>query len=125
MAAYEQRGDKWRAKVRKAGASKTETFKRKSDAVAWATKREADIEAGKVGLIPNKSFAELPKRYADEVSINKRGARWEQMRIAMFIREYTQLCETRLPDLGPETFAAAPAIGQPSRRSSTWMRRAP
>ncbi|WP_374425057.1 tyrosine-type recombinase/integrase [Chromobacterium sp.] len=106
MATIEPRGDKWRAKVRKGKVSRSQTFKRKADAVAWATKLEADIDAGRIGNIPDKSFGELLKRYSEEVSITKRGARWEQLRIELFIREYPSLCETRLPDIGPETFAA-------------------
>ena len=106
MATIEPRGDKWRAKVRKGKINRSQTFKRKADALAWATKLEADIDAGRVGSVPDKSFGELLKRYGQEVSVNKRGARWEQLRIELFIREYPSLCETRLPDIGPETFSA-------------------
>ncbi|PRP71022.1 hypothetical protein BUE93_08685 [Chromobacterium amazonense] len=106
MATIEPRGDKWRAKVRKGKICRSHTFKRKADAVAWATKLEAEIDAGRIGSVPDKSFGELLTRYAKEVSVTKRGARWEQLRIDLFIREYPALCETRLPDIGPETFAA-------------------
>ncbi|MBM2884043.1 site-specific integrase [Chromobacterium phragmitis] len=106
MAVIDQRGDKWRVRVRKGNTSRSKTFKRKADAVAWATQMEADIEAGRIGSVPNRSFGELLTRYAKEVSVTKKGARWEQLRIELFIREYPALCETRLPDLGPEAFAA-------------------
>jgi hypothetical protein len=49
VATFQQRGDSWRAIVRRGGVSKSETFRKKSEARAWAIKIEAEIEAGTHG----------------------------------------------------------------------------
>jgi len=46
MATINKRGNKWQVKVRRLGQSATRSFLRKDDAVRWARKAEADIEAG-------------------------------------------------------------------------------
>ncbi|AFQ48667.1 hypothetical protein [Burkholderia cepacia] len=38
----------WRVQVRRKGVSLSETFKRKADAVQWATQKEHEINLGKV-----------------------------------------------------------------------------
>ncbi|WP_168209678.1 hypothetical protein [Chromobacterium paludis] len=50
MATIEPRGDKWRAKVHKGKICRSHTFKRKADAVAWAPKLKAEIDAGRIGM---------------------------------------------------------------------------
>lgn len=92
----------WRARVRKGGVCESENFRTKADATAWAAKREAEIVAGKVGRVPDKSFGELLQRYADDVSSTKRGARWELVRIHKLKAD--KLADVRLPKL------AAPAV---------------
>lgn len=106
MATLEKREQGWRVKIRKGGVSQSATFRTKAEASAWAAKVESDIAAGKIGKTPNKTFGELLQKYSDEISATKRGARWEQLRIALYLREYPGLCNTKLADLGPDTFAA-------------------
>ncbi|QBJ80557.1 site-specific integrase [Aquitalea sp. USM4] len=106
MATYEKRKAGWQARVRKGGINKTATFRTKAEAQAWATAIENDLSSGRAGLAPNRTFGELLKRYAEEVSPSKRGGRWEQLRIALFIREYTSLCDTKLSNFNTETVAA-------------------
>lgn len=106
MATFERREGTWRVKVRKSGVSRSATFRTKAEAVAWSVKVEAEIQAMKSGLIPNKSFGDLLQRYSREVSPLKRGCRWEQLRIDLFLREYPKLCLTKLQFLGPDVFAA-------------------
>ena len=77
VATFQQRGDSWRAIVRRGGVSKSETFRKKSEARAWAIKIEAEIEAGTHGTTPDKTFGEVLVRYREEVSPSKQGARWE------------------------------------------------
>lgn len=81
MASYEKRGNRWRAFVRRLGVSRTATFPTKSDAVSWAASVEAEILSGKSGKIPDKKFADLLDRYAADVSVNKKGERWERSRL--------------------------------------------
>ena len=63
------------------------TFSTKAEASAWAAKTEAEIIAGKRGEVPNKTFGELLERYRDEVSVVKKGERWERARIGLVQRD--------------------------------------
>lgn len=105
MATFVKRDSGWLVRVRKGGVSRSSTFRTKAEATAWALAVESDISAGKVGQIPNKTFGELLIRYSDEVAEKKRGARWEVARLGLIRRDLV-LCDVRLPDLGPEHFAA-------------------
>lgn len=87
MATIKKRGSSWRAIVRRKGVTKTGTFDTKAEASEWATKTEADILSGKRGSIPNKTFGDLLTKYREEISISKRGERWESMRIGLVQRD--------------------------------------
>ncbi|MDO8466041.1 MAG: hypothetical protein Q7S46_12460, partial [Gallionella sp.] len=87
MATFQKRGTSWRAIVRKLGVVQSETFQNKTAAQAWASQAEADIVSGKAGNIPNKTFADLLTKYAEEVSPTKRGERWERLRIGLTCRD--------------------------------------
>jgi integrase len=72
MAYITKRDNRWRAMIRRTGhPSQSKTFTTKGAAEAWARKIESEIDAGKIGTIPEYSLAELIDRYIDEVSINK------------------------------------------------------
>ncbi len=106
MATYEKRGDAWRVKIRKGGVSLSESgFRTKREAEAWAVKKEAEISAQAAGLIPDKTFGDLLARYADEVSPRKRGERAEQMRIALYQREFPVLMAVKLASLSNHHFS--------------------
>lgn len=81
MATYTKRGKTWRASIARKGVRKSATFQTKAEAVAWATKIESEIIAGKRGAIPNKTFGDLLDRYRDDVSPKKKGSRWESIRL--------------------------------------------
>lgn len=85
MANFKKDGAVWRAQVARTlnGKSirKSSTFSTKAEAVAWATTIEAEILSNKRGEIPNKTFGDLLDRYARDVSVNKKGKRWEEIRI--------------------------------------------
>ena len=69
----------------------------------WATKTEAVFLAESRGEIPDKSFGDLLDCYAREVSPTKRGARWEQIRLASPCED--PLAHVRLPQLTSRHFA--------------------
>ena len=81
MASFQKRGESWRALVRIKGITDTATFPRKSEAVAWASRRESEIRDGASGKVPDKTFGDLLEKYRDEMSVKKRGQRWELARI--------------------------------------------
>lgn len=90
MATYIKRPSGWLAQVRLKGAPpQYETFPTKAQAVAWATQVEADIRHGRNSkkYSVNKTLNDALEKYRDEISVNKKGARWETLRINKFIRE--------------------------------------
>ena len=77
MAYIREHKGKWRAEVEKMGVRKSAVWETKAQAAAWAKKVEAELFAGVIGA---KSFGDAVAKYLAEVSINKRGARWEELR---------------------------------------------
>src|SRR3990167_1957145 len=104
MASYRKRKGGWRAEVCRNGIRKSATFDTKAEAAAWAGKIEAEILAGKSGAIPDKTFGALLERYSNEVSVTKRGERWERARIGLLLRD--ELAAVRLPELNASHIAA-------------------
>lgn len=86
MASVLKRGDKWIAQVFKKGVRKSATFSTKGRAQAWATQIEAEIISGIHQGRTDKTFADALDKYANEVTPNKRGRRWEEIRINVFKR---------------------------------------
>lgn len=70
MASIIQRGDRWRALVRRAGITRCETFPSRKLAKAWADRMEAEaMQLRSTGLLPTSgiSLGDLITRYSDEV----------------------------------------------------------
>lgn len=105
MARIEKRGARWRARVRSGGVDLSESFATKADARAWAAKVEADATAGKLGKAVDRTFAQMVRRYIDDVLPAKRGERPERLRLEKLIRD-DDLAGVRLPALGAEHVAA-------------------
>lgn len=103
MAYIRRSGTGWRAEIVKSGLRTSSTFSTKAEAQAWAISAEADIIAGKCGEIPNKTFFDLLDRYSAEVSITKKGERWERVRIGALKRD--ALAQFKLAELSPICFA--------------------
>ncbi|WP_244112029.1 hypothetical protein [Burkholderia diffusa] len=85
MASIWKRGHYWRAAVRRQGyPEQTRTFDTKGDAEAWARRLESEMDRG---LFVDRTEAErntlgdLLKRYAEEVSPQKKGGAVEILRI--------------------------------------------
>lgn len=86
---------KYRALVWKDGIRKSKVFPAKGRAMAWAVDVEREIDARASGEIPDKTFGDLLIRYRDEVSIHKRGERWETLRLDAIIQR-AQIAQVRL-----------------------------
>ncbi|MEQ9347754.1 MAG: site-specific integrase [Thalassospira sp.] len=91
---------KWQAQVARHGARRSKTFDRKVEAKDWATIEERRILEGGSVEASKRTFADVLKRYAREVSPSKRGGRWEMIRIEKFCRD--PIANTLLSDLTPE-----------------------
>lgn len=98
MAHYRKRNNRWQAIVeRKGHKPESATFSTKAEATAWASGVEANILAGRHGRVLDKTVTDLLTKYRDEVSIAKRGYRWEATRIGLLCRD--KLAQARLPAL--------------------------
>ncbi|MDC8446074.1 MAG: site-specific integrase [Nitrosomonas sp.] len=104
MASFRKKGNGWEASICKKGIRTSKTFDTKLAASHWAAETEKEIISGKHGEIPNKTFGDLLTRYAETVSVTKRGAQWEQHRINAFLRD--EFTDVKLSHLKPEIFSA-------------------
>lgn len=101
MATFYKEGDSWRAQVARKGIRKSKSgFRTKLEAQAWARATETAVLAQ--GKRPSKSLHDALGRYAETVSIHKKGERWERVRIALFKR---LMDDKGLADLTPDDIA--------------------
>lgn len=77
MATITKRGKSWFAQVRLKGVSKSESFKTKTAAQAWAVHVENEILSGKFGGNSSKSFYDAVEKYRVEVTPGKRSSYYE------------------------------------------------
>lgn len=82
MPTFRKRGDSWRAEVARNGHRESKTFPTKREAMDWANRRELELANVRAGKVTRWTLADVMQRYADEVSPDKAGARWEKARIA-------------------------------------------
>lgn len=86
MAYIVKRGDSYFAQVRKKGVSKSKSFPTKTQALNWVTQIESQIITGTFNTPTDKTFADAIERYKTEVSVNKRGQRWESIRLNAWLK---------------------------------------
>jgi integrase len=96
----------YRAQVYVRGVRDSETFRKKSDAVDWAARRETELRAS-ADMEPGDriTLREALKRYSDEVSPTKLGVRWEQLRLGLFARSDHLPLSTPISKVTPEQIA--------------------
>jgi integrase len=95
MASFRKHGAGWRAEVYKKGVRKAQTFPTKAEAKAWAHALEGELAEG---LRPSSlTVGKMMERYAKDVSPSKKGAKWEQLRIAAF--QAMPLAQVRLSEV--------------------------
>lgn len=85
MPTYRKVKSRWRAEVRLKGAYKSKTFSTKTEAREWATDFESTLTGKREGSahLVRDAF----ERYAREVSVDKKGAKWELVRLNR-LRQY-------------------------------------
>lgn len=103
MASFKKVENGWKVFFKKKNFRKSKTFRTKAEGVAWIAQLEVDLQNGQKGQIPNKTFGELLERYAAEVSVKKRGWKWESIRIKAFLKE--PISRIYLKDLKSSDFA--------------------
>lgn len=104
MGSIRKRGSRWNAEVRLKGFYDSDTFGSFAEAKAWVTRTEADVDRIRQGRAPDKTVADLLARYSAEVSVAKRGARWERLRLDLLARDRA-LSGVALADLDSRVIA--------------------
>jgi hypothetical protein len=90
MATIRKREASWQVQIRRQGHPLiTHSFKLKADAEAWARKIEAEIDRGDLPkdrrILRTTLLSELLIRYRDTVTVHKRGAPQETLRLNQFL----------------------------------------
>ena len=87
----------YRVQVYVKGQRDSATFQNKKAAQLWAAQKEIEFQAhagGKSGEI--KSTHDAFTRYAEEISINHKGKRWEVVRLDKMVREFPRVLLSKL-----------------------------
>jgi integrase len=92
MASFDQRPNgKWRAQIRRAGyAPKAKTFRTKVEAEKWALGIETQLDRGveiDVAEMRKTRVSELLNKFLTEQVPQRKGARWETIRIKLMLKE--------------------------------------
>ena len=89
----------WRVQVAIQGSRESNSFSTKAEAVAWAAERETEIRRGQnLNAPPRKTFEQASTRYVDEVSIHKKGHRWEKIRLGAMCEHAITNLELKIKD---------------------------
>ena len=93
MASFEKVGRRWKAVIRRKGyPKKTRTFDTKREASAWAAEFEKSLaENIAADDLKSISFATMIRRYICEVTIYKKSAKSERLRLEKFMRDYPEI----------------------------------
>lgn len=110
MATYQQRGDSWRAIIRRAGhKTKTRTFPSKQLAEKWAMSVESAMlrnEFEEDDILRKMPAYVLLRRYRAEISVLKKSGRSEALRIEAAERNYPHLFNRPLYKFGKQEVIA-------------------
>ncbi|MCK3656399.1 integrase [Pasteurellaceae bacterium Macca] len=104
MATIRKRGSSYRVEISKNGIRKSATFKTKSEANAWAVDEERKIESLAKGIAPDVLFRDVIIRYQNEISVTKKGARSEILRLGRFLKY--DIADLYIRDVRKEDFEA-------------------
>lgn len=109
MATFRKRRSRWQVQIRRKGfPSLARSFLLRADAEAWGRQQEVALERGDIVNVRRQlqrlTLRQLLTRYADEVTLQKRGARAERARIGVILRH--RIADTTLDQLKPAVIAS-------------------
>lgn len=85
MGSIQKLGEKWRAQVAKKGVRRSAVWDTKREALAWALRVEAEIEAG---IQSGRDFGSAVDHYLKTVSTTKRSPDWERRRFEAMVAHF-------------------------------------
>lgn len=84
MASYTKtKNGRWKVQLSIKGQRPSKTFDTKAEGKSWAASQEVEL-GGRGEVADFHTLAELFERYRDEVSSDKKGERWERIRLNKF-----------------------------------------
>lgn len=104
MATYFKRGAAWRAQVIVPSGRLSKTFSTKAEAIRWATAREAEASSNLAATANIVTLRKVMERYAEEESPQKKGEKWERLRLSMLARTM-DFADKRLADVSANHLA--------------------
>ena len=102
MASIRKLKSGYRAEIARQGVRKSRVFPTKQAAKDWAARAEYELLNGDK-IAADSTFGALMDRYARERSPQKRGGRWEVVRLEKLQRD--KIADKKLGDLAPRDFA--------------------
>lgn len=110
MASFRKVKSGWRAEVYVQGTRDSKSFDTKSEAQAWASKRETELRSISGGQgSKTHTVRDALNTYAEKISPTKRGERWEVIRLSLIADKEVQgrkFGDIKLADLLPAHIAA-------------------
>lgn len=107
MASIQKTANGYRAQVSIKGERDSATFRTKREADAWASRRESEIREDAAKSPGERvTLGEALTKYGAEVSPGKRGNRWEQLRIAAFLRDPIFPAQLPIGEVTPDALGA-------------------
>jgi len=103
MASVVKHKSGYRAQVCVKGRRDSSTFRTKREAEAWAFQREEELRKP-LPVSESKTLRDALERYRDEITVGKRGERWELVRITAFLADKNFPADKRMCELEPEDF---------------------
>ena len=100
MASIQKHGKKWRVQVYVNGTRDSHVATTRAEAAQWALAREGELSGRK---LPDRTFADAMKRYAEDVAPTHRGHKWEEVRLTALQKD--TLAKRKLAGLAGSDFA--------------------
>jgi integrase len=105
MATPKKVDGKWRIQLNSYGERGSGTFDSKKAAEAWHETAEAKAKAKSLGQAPpGSTLADALDKYVAEVSIKKKGEKWETNKVIALKRDFPKLCAVKMADLSATDF---------------------
>lgn len=106
MASISKTAKGYRVQVYVGGVRASSVHRTRREADAWGAQKEAELRSEQQDDPGSRvKLREMLQRYANEVSADKRGRRWEELRIAAFCRSPDLPLDTAVGSVTPEQVA--------------------
>ncbi|MEM5294196.1 tyrosine-type recombinase/integrase [Burkholderia sp. JPY481] len=107
MASITPHKEGWRAQVYVKGTRDSQVFRNKRDATRWAAAREEELRKKAIRHSSKQhTLRQMLERYDEDIIPDKRGARFESLRLRSFLKHFPDLAAKNLDDVHTPDLAA-------------------